>query len=322
MSDYYLLSDNLIEFFIQSYNIGFVIISPTLCVIGFILNLLSFIVFVCLKEKIFFYLAMKSLAEALLLMTGAISPYMTCINCNLENTYLIALITLIVAKFAKGPLYTLITILEIEIAFNRYNLINSHTTKTLIEMKDKIKGFVFTLISILLFVPYLFAFEINKNKMYEYKMEKSKFGSSEFFYYFYTCISFENILSVLILLPLNIIIIIKFKKFIQQKQEQISTTPRMRQDNVKIETRFTRLMILISFLFILSRLAEASVSLVIIYNQHINALDYYDFILTLLNVYVYANTFLIFSLNFFIFYFLNKTFRLKFKEIFKCCFKN
>ena len=27
-------------------------------------------------------------------------------------------------------------------------------------MKDKIKGFVFTLISILLFVPYLFAFEM------------------------------------------------------------------------------------------------------------------------------------------------------------------
>ena len=93
MADYSLLSENFIEFFLKSYNIGFVIVTPTICVIGLILNLLCFIVFLRLKEKIFFYLAIKSLAESLLLVTGAISPYILCMTCNLENTYLRALIT-------------------------------------------------------------------------------------------------------------------------------------------------------------------------------------------------------------------------------------
>jgi hypothetical protein len=71
----------------ETYKIGFVIFSPIIGAIDFILNLICFIVFLRFKEKIFFYLAIKSLAESLYLLNGAISPNLTCEDCKLENTY-------------------------------------------------------------------------------------------------------------------------------------------------------------------------------------------------------------------------------------------
>jgi len=306
--------------------IGFVIVTPTICVIGMILNLLCFIVFLRLKEKIFFYLAIKSLAESLLLVTGAISPYVLCITCNLENTYLRALITLILSKYILLCTYTFITLLEIEIAFNRYYLISSHSTKTLTETKDKVKAFVYILVSIIIFVPYFFAYKINKHEInvflniIEYKMEENQFGNSDLFYYVYTYYGlFLNIISILILLPLNIMIIIKFRKFIQQKLRTSALNAFMRQENIKTETRFTRMMVLLSFLFIFTRLVEMSILIFSLYNLYVKLIDYYEFYFIVLNTYVYASTYLIFSLNFFIFYIFNQTFRSKFKETFKCC---
>ncbi len=87
MTNYYLLSENFQYFFLYLYRIGFVIVTPTLCVIGLILNILCFIVCLRLKEKIFFYLAFKLLAELIYLICGAISPYISCEDCHLEYTY-------------------------------------------------------------------------------------------------------------------------------------------------------------------------------------------------------------------------------------------
>ncbi len=117
MTDYNLLSENFQYFFLYLYKIGFVIVTPTICVIGLILNVLCFIVCLRLKERIFFYFAFKLLAELIYLICGAISPYISCEDCQLENTYLRAIVTLVINKYLKGAIYTLITLLEIEISF-------------------------------------------------------------------------------------------------------------------------------------------------------------------------------------------------------------
>jgi hypothetical protein len=327
MTDYNLLSENFQNFFLYLYKIGFVIVTPTICVIGLILNVLCFIVCLRLKERIFFYFAFKLLAELIYLICGAISPYISCEDCQLENTYLRAIVTLVINKYLKGAIYTLITLLEIEISFNRYYLINSHSNKTIVERKDKLKMIVYILISLTVFLPYVLGFEIKKKQkevfffifIDEYKLGYNKFGSSIYFNYFYTYFGFfENILSIVILIPLNIIILIKFKKFIKNKSNIPSTIARQ-QENAKSEKRFTRMMVLISFLFIISRLAEASVLIFSIYNYYAILMDYFEMYLIILNIFVETSTYLMFSLNFFILYFLNKTFRLKFKQTF--CFK-
>lgn len=162
MSDYDLLSEDFLIFLYYLYNIGFVIVTPALCAIGLILNIICFIVFLSLKEKIFFYLAIKSFAESLLLAFGAISPYITCTSCNLENNYSRALVNLITQKFSIHVIYLLITILEIDISFNRYFLISSRHTNILIQTRDKIKILFYILTPVIIFLPYFFALNIEK----------------------------------------------------------------------------------------------------------------------------------------------------------------
>ncbi len=317
-----IIDEKFLNFYKNLFNIGYVIVTPSICLIGFILNLICFIVFMRLKEKIFFYLAIKSLAESCLFSLGAIQPYISCLNCNLHNAYERALITLIFTKFANSSIYFLITILEIEIALNRYFLIASYKTKSLAERKDKIKVLIYTIISITIFVPCFLAFDIKRQLPFanEYKLELNDFGKSDLYHYFYTYIGlFRNILSILILLPLNIIIIIKFKKYIKNKSLNAAFVTR--QNNAKIETRFTKMIFLISFLFIYSRLFEIIAPIFDIYNEFFKVIDNYSFYYTIINIFVFLNTYIIFSLNFFVFYFLNNIFCKEFKKIFYPCSK-
>ena len=330
MSDYDLLSEDFLIFLYYLYNTGFVIVTPALCAIGLILNIICFIVFLSLEEKIFFYLAIKSFAESLLLAFGAISPYTTCTSCNLENNYSRALINLITQKYSIHVIYLLITILEIDISFNRYFLISSRHTNILIQTRDKIKILFYILTPVIIFLPYFFAFNIEKKQNNEYHLEYNIFGNSKFFYYFFTYFVFlEYILSILILIPLNIITLIKFKKFVKRKSQNVNRTIRqviinanniIAQENLKAESRFTKMICIISFLFLFSRLCEASVLFFIMYDQYVRSVDYFLVYYNILIIFVNANTYIIFSLNFFIFYFLNEIFRNKFKQIF-CCKK-
>jgi len=338
MPDYSHLDEDLNKFFVNLYNIGFVILTPIICVLGLTLNIICCITFFKLKEKIFFYLAYKSLAESLYLATGAISPFISCYSCDLEDTYFRMMITLITAKFFKMAVFSFVTILEIEISFNRYSLVNSHSTNTVIEKKDKIKILIYTIVSILLYLPCFFAFEIKRIIPYEneYRLVQNNIGNHPIFMYVYSYLGFiGNILSILVLLPLNVIILIKFKKFIKNKSQNrvrpiAQTLVQARQENVanrlvlqenaKTETRFTRMIVAISFLFIFSRLCEASIAFFILYNQYIKLIDYFKLYFSILNIFVYALNYIIFSCNFFIYYIFNSTFKKKFKFIF-CCKK-
>jgi hypothetical protein len=337
MVDYSSLDKDLNNFFVHLYNIGFVIIIPVICIIGLILNILCCIVFFSLKEKTFFYLGFKSLAECLFLIIGAISPYITCYNCVLDNTYLRMLITLITNKFLKMAVFLFITFLEIEISFNRYYLIVSHNTKTSIEKNDKIKVSIYTIICILIYVPCFFAYEIKRIIPFdnEHVLVPNEIGNNLIFTYFYSYFGLiANVTSILVLLPLNVITLIKFKKFMKNKSQNnanrtvINTLVReennanrlVLQENAKTESRFTRMIVFISLLFVFSRLCEASVAVFVIYIQFIELIEYFKLIFSILNIFVFAFNYFIFSINFLIFYFLNNTFGKKFNLIF-CCKK-
>jgi len=309
-----------------------IIAIPIICVIGIILNLICFIVFICLKEKIFFYLAINVIVESLFLLIGALASFILCRKCIIENTYLKAIYNLIINRFFGSLLYSLVTILETQISFNRYFLVSSHKTKTIIELKDKVKIFIYFIICVFIHLPYCFAFKIQKNEMSfdedTYSLEYNHFGNTDFmFYYSNFILIFENILAVFVLLPLNIIIIVKFKQFIKKKNatsvsinvlmNNLNNNNNILQNNCKTETRFTRLIVITSFLFIISRLYESIISIIVIYNHYIQ-IDYLILYLNIIMMIANLITYLILSSSFLIFYFLNKTFRLKFKQIF--CF--
>jgi hypothetical protein len=335
MVDYSTVNEDLNNFLVDLYDTGFIIISPIACIIGLILNILCCIVFFSLKEKIFFYLGFKSLGESLFLIIGAISPYITCYNCDLKNTYFRILVTFVTKKFLELVFFLFIAILEVETSLNRYFLIDSHNTKTLTEKKDKIKISVYTIISILIYVPCLFAFEIKRMMPFanEYILVQNEMGKNAIFIYFYSYFGLIiNIAAILLLLPLNIITLLKFKKFIKRKSQNANRSINILvnqennrnrlvlQENAKTESRFTRMIVSISFLFIFSRLCKLSVGLFTIYNDFIALVQYYRILYTILNIFVFIFNNLTFSINFFVFYFFNNTFKNKFHLIF-CCKK-
>jgi len=228
MVDYDFLNENFGTFLNIVYNIGYITLIPIICVLGLIFNIISFIVFWGLKEKIFLYLTAKTFAESLLLIIGAISPYTSCDDCKFENTYLRIIIILVSHKFLVAVVYSLITILEIEIAFNRYIIIKSRDTNIImVEKKDKLKLFLYSLFSISLALPYLFAHKIERKMMfssYQYTLNLNDFGKSDFFYYFHTYFVLIiyyviNFVSILIIVPLNIVIIFEFKKFMKKTRK-------------------------------------------------------------------------------------------------------
>jgi len=197
------------------------------------------------------------------------------------------------------------------------------------------------MVCILIYAPCFFAYEIKRMKPFanENILVQNKMGNNLFFIYFYSYFNLiANIISILILLPLNIIILLKFNKFIKNKSQNatrstinrshISTIMNQEnnrnrtvlQENTKTETRFTRMIVSISFLFIFSRLCQASVAFFVIYNELIDLIKYFKFSYTILNIFGIIFTNLMFSINFLIFYFFNNTFAKKFDLIF-CCKK-
>ena len=160
-------------------------------------------------------------------------------------------------------------------------------------------------------------------------LKSLKFGFftkfSDSFYPFFFILA--NIISIIILLPLNTITLIKFKKFIKNKstvntlvRQENNANRLVLQENAKTESRFTRMIVSISFLFIFSRLCEASVAFFLIYNDFNISNEYLKLIFSILNIFVFVFINLIFSINFLIFYFFNNTFGKKFDLIF-CCKK-
>ncbi len=90
----------------------------------------------------------------------------------------------------------------------------------------------------------------------------------------------------------------------------------MLQGNARTESRFTRMIVFISLLFVFSRLCEASVEVFVIYIQFIELIEYFKLIFSILNIFVFAFNYFIFSINFLIFFFFNNTFGKKFNLIF------
>ena len=153
----------------------------------------------------------------------------------------------------------------------------------------------------------------------EYILNRTKFGKTQFYSIYLTCVNFlENILTIFILIPFNIMVLIKYRRFIKKKSiSRIVIGPIQKLKFAKeciSQKRFTKMILIFSFTFILSRLGEASARIVDIFNKYLHE-DTYLIYCSILNILVEFNTYIIFSLNFFIYYFFNKPFRNCFKSM-------
>jgi len=311
-------NEAIVSFFIDFYYIGYLKVLPIICVIGFILSLINIIVFLNLKQKdkIYFYLLIKSLIELLILAFGAFLPLLQ----NVEYfSYLAFIFQIILYKFLTNALFLYASIMEISITFNRYYIIKS-TEKLLVKQKDKLIVFFFGFVSLALFIPIFFSYKKVKSNE-ETSLEESDFGKSAYFKIYLRCINFlENLIAVFILVPSNIVVLVLYKRFLNKKKTITNFASRIirgteaneikrKSKLIKSQRKFTRMTIIMSFLFIFARLFTTAFEIFNIYNQYIEKIKTFDIYYVFLHIIISFNIYVMFGVNFFIYYFFNKPFR-------------
>jgi hypothetical protein len=88
---------SLLIFLVDLYHYGYLIVFPVICVIGFSISVVCLVVFMDknFKQKSYFYLRVKTFFETLLLAIGALTPYVSCIDCQTHETYISSIFNLV-----------------------------------------------------------------------------------------------------------------------------------------------------------------------------------------------------------------------------------
>ena len=317
MSDKLSDSDiSFLMFYIDMMDIGYMTIYPLICTVGFLISSVCFITLLIskLKEKTFFYLRIKSLLELFLLLFGILVPFLNCSSCN-SKIHIITCI--IIYKFLTNSFYLYATVIEVVIAVNRHFILKSKK-KNITKIKDKIFVFILFVLCLIIHAPNIFANKIVKDiaQNDSYKLGKTDFYRSNFFFYYTVCIEIvQNVLTVFLLIPINIMVVFEFKKFMTEKRKRLATES-AKKNNHNEERKFNKMIIFHSLIFIYTRLIEGITEMFQIYFFIKPPSFMFNYYFYVLSIFVKYNTNFFFSMNFFIYYWFNQPFRDSFKKIF------
>ena len=307
-------------------NTGFQTILPATCLLSLMFSCICLIVFQNMKSKenIFFYFKMKTIFEILIILINGFAPLVSCSSCfKVQSTcYLSLFYSLFFFKFLRNVSSMLITILEIIISVNRYFIIKSKT-RILVGRRDKLVVFFALIISLVIFLPVLFFLKIEKNilNIYQIKHDQSK----SYVVYLISANFIQNVLPILVILPANIVVLFRYKKFIAKKRSvtAVGNSRSVTQSNKAnkkmnyLQKKFIKMILIVSFVFMFSRIVDGINMAIQLFE---NSFHPYVFLLCINTggfVAILVSN-LVFVGNFYIFLKFNKPFRDNFKYIFYC----
>jgi hypothetical protein len=162
-------------------------ISPIVCFISIIFNLLGINVFIKLKKtnRLYEYLYYKSIVNLTYLIINLLSFTFKCGSfCELENIYLTKLYQLYVYEYFSSSLYMLEILIEISISLNRYLKIKNN--RFFKNVKVKMVIIAEFLFSILFYIPLISCYTIIKkeadfNYIYLIELNRNCIETNEFF---------------------------------------------------------------------------------------------------------------------------------------------
>ena len=193
--------------------------------------------------------------------------------------------------------------------------------KRFIQLKDILFLILYGCLSLAIFLPYLFSSNVVSQNQNSYVLIQNSFGKSQFYsIYVSLTILLEYIFTLFIIAPLSIILLINY---IQLNRRKLTIASILFSSNIlkeKTKRELTKVVLVESILFVLSRLAYASFRIFKLLNKYqFDSDEYYNFIILILFIFVEMNTYFILCLHFFISFIISKTFRSSFIRIF--CFK-
>ena len=234
---------------------------PGTAAVGFVLNLICCIILSNpnLKEKSYKFLMCKSIIGTLmgLITIGFLNLGCSFCKDNLLSSYFVQFFKLYFIRHLGGILYLLESAVEILLSLNRYFIINKkNTINQLINITPVKYSFAFlTLLSAALWIPNYLKYEIIYVKEYDkYAFVATSYGNSKFYtYYRVTIYSFVLISNILGLNLINLLTLIKYKKFIRNKIRQTNDATQKQKLN-KSDIAFTNMICCVTLNFSIVRL--------------------------------------------------------------------
>ena len=332
---------NLLQIKILSFtnNIGNAYIIPSLCSIGFLLNILCIIIFIRLSKQanLFKYFLVKTIAENSILFIGALIPLGTCVNCAVYQSLTQVIHRYIFVGYLIPVFYTYSGFCEIIITIDRILILKNKNKKS---FSFKLVMVVILIFSICLFIPLLFSRRITALPENKFVLVRTSFGSSvEFPIFLTTTVLIRNTFFFVSLVLSNLLLLIQFRKYINKKyflvsgvvnQSKSKDATSKNSSNCKIsneikesnkrklddtEKRLTKMTLILSVIFILSRGLQ-SVGSISSSIDRANGSRFNPFT-TIYSFFSNVLNYLVYSLNFFFQYYFNSLFSNELKRFFK-----
>ena len=208
--------------------------SVSLAVFGFFMNLISIVMFILTKSyknTTFAYLLLKSIFDAVHLLIRAIDPLFTCKACSFTKNQSFLIFTLVFQDYLALSSLLCSMFCDIAAHLDRYILLSQNFLFCK-KISIKISVFLMILYSSLFYVYKLLAKNVvqiltkqkNNTTIISYSLVPSGFYYSEAFNYFDFTHSFvRDVLCIAILFILNGLILVIFKRSMQNKKKLASS---------------------------------------------------------------------------------------------------
>jgi hypothetical protein len=270
---YAFADQNLINILTFMYSIGYIYIVPFISVTAFGLNLVSLIVFLNpkLKGKLYNYFVSKSISELIFLLLGALYPVYFCTSCPTYATMGWAILIDYGVGIGIATVYTYSGLCEIAIIYDR--LVAFYQIRRF-DFDSRIIISTMLLISVVPFIPELFASYISQSASGKYTIQSTGFGLSPVYLWYIGLVGMtESLIIFAVLITMNILLVQKFKIYLARKRRivvtslsavrtlnSVRTNAQNTASNAREEDperRITLMVIVHSFVLILSRTCQS-----------------------------------------------------------------
>jgi hypothetical protein len=342
--DYYYISDKFYKSKRYDYYVS-IIAFPIVCMMGFALNLINFLVLSnksfrkLHKDRMYNQMLLYSIINFMVCFIHSLKITIKCID-PIDNFCIISFVTnryyryfvSILINYFGNVLKTCSNFTQLFITIDRFILSTSMIKNGFMKKCHNIKVSTFFLatfsLSLILNIVYLFEFEINLN------FYNLTFPTLQINYFnFKFAYTYLNIISIfirsfflfIVQIVIDVFLLCFVRKTLSKKKNLISNHKQVQQANQNIERNIKLMIIFNGLLLFLLQIPDLILSIILNYIYffdikpipiHKITVDYDQNSTTFLNDLIETIYFLGYSLHFFSFYLFNKYFRKQFHKIF------
>ncbi len=305
---------------------------PLFCFTGSLINLFNVYVFVhkeFRKNSLNRFMLAYSIADCLYLSIGSFSFVFKCGSlCDLDNSFSAQVYGYIFIDYITSVLAIFNILIEVFISIQRYlsiinkkiRIFNQSTNKTLL---------ILLITSLIYYLPFVFSktiihkeLNISINNYNEqmieqdlnqtiYSLEENQFGKSQFGKIVILIMAaIRNLFFLNLIIVFSILTLFEFRKYLLKKTKIVKSNIQKQQTHVNRNVTLT--VVSISFVFICGHLPYAIAFIISIIKK-----DYLSYSLICFRIFCFLMLFTAHSFNIIIYYFSNKQFRNKLKNIFR-----